>query len=85
MAIARQEPPEYEYVPEIEEMIRRQYPEARFKVTPMPDDDQGIAIWTYSAAESDELRELVQERELELLDKDIYILAIAMPLEAWED
>ena len=85
MAVANPQRREYGYVQEIEDMVKRRFPDARFRVTQMPDDEDGVAIWTYSSAGSDDLRELVQARELELLDDDVYIVTVAMPLESWED
>jgi hypothetical protein len=86
MAVARSNDPAYEYVDELEAMVRARYPEARFKVTGMPDSDEGVAVWTYTNANDEALRAIVRERELELLlEKDVYILIIAMPIEDWRD
>jgi hypothetical protein len=86
MAVVDQEHRAQRYISEIERNILRLFPESRFRITPIPDDDDGIAIWTYSTAESEEIRDIVGERELQiLLDEDIEILTIAMPAEAWED
>jgi hypothetical protein len=52
----------------------------------MPDADDGTAIWAYVDASDEDVRELVSDRELEiLLNHDIDIMTLPMPLEAWEN
>ena len=64
-------------------VIRDRFPDARFEVTPMPDSRTGAAIWTYTAAEYDDVEALVVEREIELLeDEDVFVCVLPMPPEA---
>jgi hypothetical protein len=86
MAVARTSDPAYEHVEELERMVLSKFPNARFKVTPMPDSDEGVAIWAYTDGDDDDLNAIVRDREMELLlEDDVYILTIPMPLEAWEN
>jgi hypothetical protein len=85
MAVAKQQNPQ-PFVSELEALILHRFPDARFRLTEIPDEDDGIAIWTYSAADPDEIRDLVCDREIEILvDHDIDIMTLPMPLEAWEN
>jgi hypothetical protein len=86
MAVAKQKNPG-PYITEIEQLILHHFPASKFRITEIPgDDDDGSAIWTYSDGDHDDIRDLVSAREIEILvDHDIDIMTIPVPLEDWRD
>ncbi len=85
MAIARPRSGRQRAIEGIQSLILARFPDARFEITPMPDSRSGTAIWTYTSADWDEVRAVVGNRELDLLvDEDIFIGVIPMPVEALE-
>lgn len=76
----------YPYVDQLKAIILERFPSAKFDVTPMPDSDEGVAIWAYTNAEDQDIGAIVRERELELLtEKNVFIYVIPLPLEDWRD
>jgi hypothetical protein len=83
MTIARPKSKRRRYIEELQMAIRQRFPDAQFKVTPMPDSRTGTAIWTYTESEYDDVEALVVGREMELLeDHNVFICVLPMPLEA---
>ena len=83
MAIAKPRSKAHRYVEELQEIVQGRFPDARFRVGPMPDTAEGIAIWTYTNAEFDEVAGLVSEREFQIMiDEGLFLYVIPMPLEA---
>jgi hypothetical protein len=85
MAIAESVEAHKKGIADLKRLISEQFPDARFKVTQTPDDDEGVVLWAYTS-DVEQVRDLVGEREIELLMKGSgYVLTVSMPLEAWED
>ena len=83
MAIAKPKGKAQRYVEELQEIVRTRFPEAKFRVGPMPDMQNGVAIWTYTTAEFNEVTDLVSEREFQIMiDEGLFLYVIPMPLEA---
>ena len=85
MAIARPEKKVQPFVEELQGLILKAFPEARFRVAPMP-EGEGTAIWTYTNAQSFwDVADLVRDREFEIMmDKGVFLYVIPMPLETVE-
>lgn len=87
MAIAKPRGKAHHFVEELQQIVRARFPEAKFRVGPMPDTTEGIAIWTYTNAGSFwEVADLVSEREFQIMmDDGVFLYVIPMPLETLEN
>ena len=83
MAIARERRKTAELVEELKGLIRARYPEARFRVTAMP-EGEGSALWTYADADLWDLTEVTADAQFEMMVHDKkFIFVVPMPLEAY--
>jgi len=84
MAIARPRGRLSQRVKEMKQFLRQHFADAKFLVTRMPDARKGIAIWTYTNADWDEVQDLVADREFEIMmDDELFIYVVPMPLDAY--
>jgi len=82
VAIAKAPSKASRYVEELKSLITDRLPDAQFLVTRMPDTRKGIAIWTYTSGEYEDVENLVTEREFEIMiDEGLFIYVLPMPLD----
>ena len=85
MAIAKPRGKAHRYVEELQEIVQARFPETRFRVGPMPDTVEGIAIWAFTNADFWDIADLVSDREFEIMvDEGFFLYVIPMPVEAME-
>jgi len=86
MAVAKPSDKVHRYVKELEGMVRARFSDARFRVGPMPDTAEGIAIWTYTDGDFWDVADLVRDREFEIMmDEGLFLYVIPMPLATLEN
>jgi hypothetical protein len=86
MAIARPETKKQRWVRQMSQKVLSSFPDAKLKVTTMPDTRTGVAIWAYTSADWDDVVEVTLEDELTALEEDeVMVYVIPQPIELWED
>lgn len=86
MAIARPASRKQRLLDELQGTIIQRFPDARFRVAPVPDVRGVTGVWTYTSADPSDVRDLIRDREVEImLDEKLHILTIILPIEAYDD
>lgn len=83
MAIADEQSRYNAVVERVENIVRSRWPDARFRVTSMP-DAEGVAVWTYCDGDFWDVTALTSDAEYQAMDREgLYVYVIPMPSEAW--
>jgi len=80
MAIARPMSKRQKYINEMQDFVKARFPDAQFRLTPMPDVRGATAIWTYTSADALDVIDYTAGLTDELLvDQDVFLCVIPLP------